>query len=404
MMHEAPSTDNPVGSIRPPLQIANLPANDVCFSSAFEFAAIGMTLVSPEGKFLQVNQALCQLLGYTADELVNLTFQDITHPDDLEADLAYVQQMLAGTINTYQMKKRYFSKPGNTIWVLLSVSLIRHENGVPLYFISQIQDISAIKQAEDDHRKLLEKLYRMQKDESMRRMVESIADQFDGVLHQVSANLEQIANADLLNAETGDLLAEALQSARRGTNISRLMRICIGQRTKEKTAIDLSLICRNALAHLSTGLLQILKTDFNANGPLVWADGEQIQEVLQSLLSNAADATAGGRGTVHVTLKTVPAATLKTFSLYPLDWEASAAEYASLTVSDTGSGISPDSMERIFDPFFTNKHPGQGLGLPMTLGIVRAHEGALAVESTPNQGTCVHIFLPVAVVQEGERG
>ncbi len=118
------------------------------FSSAFEFAAIGMTLVSTTGAFLKVNQALCNLLGYSAEELMALTFQAITHPDDLAADLAYVHQMLAGTINTYQMEKRYFGKRGNLIWILLSVSLVRDDQNRPQYFISQIQDITQRKQAE----------------------------------------------------------------------------------------------------------------------------------------------------------------------------------------------------------------------------------------------------------------
>jgi len=126
------------------------------FASAFEFASIGVALVSTTGAFLKVNQALCHLLGYTAEELTALTFQAITHPDDLGLDLAQVQQMLAGTINTYQLEKRYFSKHGNLVWVLLSVSLIRDAQNHPEYFIAQIQDITRRKQAETGHQILLE--------------------------------------------------------------------------------------------------------------------------------------------------------------------------------------------------------------------------------------------------------
>jgi diguanylate cyclase (GGDEF)-like protein/PAS domain S-box-containing protein len=118
------------------------------FSSTFEFAAIGVALVSPQGRFIKVNRALCNLLGYTSEELIALTFQDITHPDDLEKDLKYVHQMLNAEINTYQMEKRYFGKKGNLIWVVLSVSLVWDENGHPQYFISQIQDITERKRAE----------------------------------------------------------------------------------------------------------------------------------------------------------------------------------------------------------------------------------------------------------------
>ena len=123
--------------------------SEIRFSSAFEFAAIGMALVSPEGTFLKVNKALCNLLEYSAEELMSMSFQDITHIDDLEKDLDYVHQLLHGEINTYQMSKRYIGKHGNIVWVLLSVSLVRDVQKRPQYFISQIHDITDRKQAED---------------------------------------------------------------------------------------------------------------------------------------------------------------------------------------------------------------------------------------------------------------
>lgn len=117
------------------------------FRGAFETAAMGMCLVSPEGLFLQVNSSVCQMLGYSEQELLALTFQDITYPADLEVDLNYAQQVLAGEIPYFHMEKRYLHKNGRIIWALLSVSLVRDSQQRPLYFISQIQDISDRKQA-----------------------------------------------------------------------------------------------------------------------------------------------------------------------------------------------------------------------------------------------------------------
>lgn len=122
--------------------------SEKAFISAFEYAAIGMALVSPEGRWLKVNRSLCEVVGYSEAELLTRTFQDITHPDDLETDLHYVRQMLSGEIQTYQMEKRYLHKQGHVIWVLLSVSLVRNEVGKPLYFISQIQNITQRKKTE----------------------------------------------------------------------------------------------------------------------------------------------------------------------------------------------------------------------------------------------------------------
>jgi PAS domain S-box-containing protein len=118
------------------------------FGSVFQFAAIGMALVSPDGRWLRVNQSLCRIVDYSAEELLQIDFQAITHPDDISGDLQFVKEMLAGTRSYYEMEKRYFHKAGHVIWALLSVSLVRDEGGAPVYFISQIQDISDRKRLE----------------------------------------------------------------------------------------------------------------------------------------------------------------------------------------------------------------------------------------------------------------
>jgi PAS domain S-box-containing protein len=118
------------------------------FRGAFEFAAIGMALVAPDGRWLRVNSSLCRIVGYSSEELLATTFQAITHPQDLDTDVEFVQRMLEGTTPHYQMEKRYFHKDGHLVWILLSVSLVRDGGGRPLHFVSQIQDISARKEAE----------------------------------------------------------------------------------------------------------------------------------------------------------------------------------------------------------------------------------------------------------------
>ena len=118
------------------------------FRSAFDFAAIGKALVAPDGRWLRVNESLCRIVGYSAEELLRIDFQAITHPDDLDADMAFIRKMLDGALSYYEMEKRYFHKDGRTIWILLSVSLVRDDGGQPLYFISQIQEITERKAAE----------------------------------------------------------------------------------------------------------------------------------------------------------------------------------------------------------------------------------------------------------------
>ncbi len=112
------------------------------FHSVFEAAAIGMAIVDIDGRFVQVNKALCQLVGYTSDELLKKTFIDITHPDDLQTDLGYVKQLLDGTLSNYQLEKRYFHKDGHIIWILLTGSVVHDTNQNVKYFIAQIMDIT----------------------------------------------------------------------------------------------------------------------------------------------------------------------------------------------------------------------------------------------------------------------
>jgi len=119
------------------------------FRATFEQAAVGIAHVAPDGRWLRVNRKLCDIVGYSRDELMKLTFQEITHPEDLEADLAYVKQILAGEIHTYSMEKRYVRKDGSIVWINLTRSLVRKPSGEPKYFVAFIEDITERKQMEE---------------------------------------------------------------------------------------------------------------------------------------------------------------------------------------------------------------------------------------------------------------
>lgn len=126
------------------------------FRGNFENAAIGMALLEPDGRWMKVNQTLCNIVGYTEEELFSLTFQDITHPEDLEADLHLLNELVNGERQYYHMQKRYFHKKGNVVHAILAASLARDQVGKPLYFISQIIDITQQKKAEAEIQALLD--------------------------------------------------------------------------------------------------------------------------------------------------------------------------------------------------------------------------------------------------------
>jgi PAS domain S-box-containing protein len=119
------------------------------FRGAFETAAHGIALTSLDGKFFKINRSFCQIVGYSESEMLNIDFQSITHPEDLDTDLNLVEQILAGTVPTYQLEKRYIHKNGHVVWVLLSVALVKNSDNLPAYFVAQAHDITDKKMASD---------------------------------------------------------------------------------------------------------------------------------------------------------------------------------------------------------------------------------------------------------------
>ena len=130
-------------------RVATLQESEELFRSAFDYAAIGMALVSSKGRWLQVNRSLCDILGYTEPELLAVNFQKVTHPDDLGTALTQIKQLVKGKIPSYQMEKRYLHKQGHAVWVLWSVSRVRDTHTGAVHLIFQIQDITDRKRAEE---------------------------------------------------------------------------------------------------------------------------------------------------------------------------------------------------------------------------------------------------------------
>ncbi|MDJ0593108.1 MAG: PAS domain S-box protein [Pleurocapsa sp. MO_226.B13] len=170
------------------------------FRKTFEQAAVGIAHVAPDGKWLRVNQKLCQILGYTKEELLQKTFQDITYAEDLETDVEYIRQVLAGEISTYTMEKRYICKNGSLVWIELTVSLVRCENGKPDYFIFVVEDISDRKQLELSEKKSLQRL------SNLHQLDQAILE-----VHEIKAiatiainNIQQLSICQLVSIVTFD--------------------------------------------------------------------------------------------------------------------------------------------------------------------------------------------------------
>ena len=145
----------------------------------------------------------------------------------------------------------------------------------------------------------------------------------------------------------------------------------------------------------------ILKTDISPSRPTIRANRSQVKLILTNLLTNAREAIGEREGDIRVAVRCVPASDIVSLRLFPADWRPRTnASYACLEVSDTGVGISPGELDQIFDPFFSTKFTGRGLGLAVVLGTVRTHEGAVTVESEPNRGSTFRVFWPLEAQQD----
>ena len=188
--------------------------NEELFRGAFEQAAVGLAHVSLNGKFLRFNKKLLQIVGYSEEELAELNFKDITHPEDLEADLKYVDKLISGELETYSLEKRYIKKNGDIVWILLTGSIAKDDEGKPKYFIAVIEDIEKRKKAEEAlriaHIDLEVKVEERTKELSVsnrrlleeveeRRKAEAELDDFKEQLRALSAHLESVREEERLH-------------------------------------------------------------------------------------------------------------------------------------------------------------------------------------------------------------
>ncbi|MCG2722111.1 MAG: PAS domain S-box protein, partial [Thermodesulfovibrionales bacterium] len=309
------------------------------FKSAFNYAAIGKALVGIDGRWLQVNKALCNIVGYSEQELLSRTFQDITYPDDLDADLGYVRKMLAGEIQTYQMEKRYFHKLGHIIWVLLSVSVVCDQDENPLYFISQIQDISARKRAEEQlriYRDNLEKTVKdrtadlehtaeelkLQKNEAYISKFQAEAatraksDFLANMSHELRTPLNSVIGFSeilqdemygTLNEKQKEYLSDILSSGQHLLNLINdildLSKVEAGKMELELSRFTLSDVLNTAMTMLKEKAIKhMIRLNLEIQPDAVMeieADERKLKQIMFNLMSNAVKFTLDG-GSVHV--------------------------------------------------------------------------------------------------------
>lgn len=351
-----------------------LRTNEETFRSAMENASIGMAFVDLTGRFMKVNKALLDLLGFNEEELTGLHFQEITHPDDLEKDLAYVQQILNKEIRTYQMEKRYFRKDGGIIWILLNVSLV-WSGDLPAYFIAQIQDITA----------------RKEMDRIKSEFISIVSHELRTPLTSIRGSLGLMAGA--MASELSDKALHLINIAHKNSerlillinDILDIEKIASGHMRFDMKVENLQKLLQQALdSNQSYG--EKFKVSFRLEAPdkefNVQADASRFAQVMSNLLSNAAKFSPEGEEVVISIVE-------------------GAHHTVRILVEDHGPGIPEEFQSRIFSKFsqadssMTRQKGGTGLGLHISQQIIRNMNGDIGFHSEQGKGTTFWIEFPI---------
>jgi PAS domain S-box-containing protein len=266
-------------------------------------------------------------------------------------------------------------------------------SGVTVFVI----DITDRKHIEAEKEKLEAQNLQLQKAESLARMAGSVAHHFNNKLQAVMGSLDLLTILPK-GADPAKYLATARQATEQAAEVSRLLLVYLGQNPGKEEPHFLAELCRDSLPRLQMALpgTVTLETDCPLPGPVIHANAEQIQQVLTNLITNAWEALGDAGGCLRLSVRPCPAAAIPTVHRFPVGWQPQGSDYACLAVMDTGCGIAEADLEKLFDPFFSTKFIGRGLGLSVVLGMVQAHHGVITVESQPGQGSVFRVYWPVS--------
>ncbi len=393
--HEPDAAGQPVGSTgiiqdntRQKQREEALLVSEEASRATFELAAVGMAHVGTDGRFLQVNDKLCAIVGYQRDELLQMSFQDITHPEDLEADLDYVRQALSGEIKTYSMEKRYIRKDGSTVWANLTVSLVRSDTGAARHFISVVEDITAQNNAEEELKRLRHQLWHADRVAQIAAVTASLAHELSQPLAAILTNaqtglgLMAAGNPDL--DEIHDILADIVEDEKRAVAVVRGLRNLLRRKETVREKINLADAIRQIVEMLHSELLEKqvqLRLELEPDS-LVSADTAQVQQVVLNLVMNALEAMQGqavGQRRLELTMT-----------------HTDAGE-ALVAVRDSGPGILDDLQKKVFEPFWTSKQEGLGIGLVISRSIIESYKGRLWFSNNLDQGVTFYFTLPLTL-------
>jgi len=387
------------GEVAERMQVgAALQQSEERYRSILNASPDDITLTDREGRVIMLSPAARAIFRYERDEqALGRPVTDFIAPEDRARAISRVSARLKG-IAAGPAEYVGLRLDGSTFPIEVNSDFIRDPDGTPTGIVIIVRDITQRKQAEAEKQKLETQNRQLLKAESLSRMAGAIAHHFNNQLQSVMMGLE-LALADLpQNAPPTEKITSALQSARKAAEMSGLMLTYLGQTGATRTTLDLSKACHQNLVLLRAVMPShvVLVTNLPLPGPAVHADPDQIQQVLANLMTNAWESIGSARGVMHLNVRSLAPTDIPTAHRFPVDGQPHDTRHACLEVTDTGGGIPEPDFEKIFDPFFSSKFPGRGMGLAVVLGIVRSLDGVVTVDSEPGRGSVFRVFLPLA--------
>jgi PAS domain S-box-containing protein len=354
--------------------------------SYFELPLVGLAITSLEKGWLEVNDRLCEMLGYPREELQKLTWAELTHPDDLAPDVAQFNRVLRGEIEGYSLEKRFVRKGGTVMHSFLSVRCARKADRSVDYFIALLQDVT-------EQKRLEENLRQYQKEESIGRLAGGVAHDFNNLLTSILGFADCAREGLAPESPAAKDIDRVIEAGKRGAALTQQLLAFARKKIVSPRLADLNVVIRRMepLLRRLLGEDVALEVRPAPSLPPVRIDVGTFDQVLMNLAVNARDAMpSGGRLTIETAEVVLDAEYAR---LRP---EVAAGRYVRVEVSDTGAGMTREVRERVFEPFFTTKPVGQGtgLGLAVVQGIVRQAGGHVVVDSEPGCGSRFRIFLP----------
>ncbi len=341
---------------------------------------------------------LRDMLGYSRDEVPDHVdgLRRLIHPDDVPTVMEDLRAHREGRTPRYEATYRGVHKDSGIRWFVARGSPMPDETGKPLRIVGTTVDVTELKEAEEERRRLEERIRRSEQLERLRVFVGGLAHDFRNIISGIVNNASHALDALPEDGEARTAVEHIEAAAKRAAELSGEMLAYAGRGKSDAQPLDLSKLVDRAVDLVQSSIPHnvTLCRELAADLPAVEGDATQLRHVAMNLVTNAAEAIPHNQeGTVAVTTGVREVDQVYLSHTY-LDDALRGGRYVYLEIADTGCGMDEAAQARAFDPFFSTKPEGRGLGLAAVLGIVRGHHGAIDVASEPGEGTTVTVLLP----------